>query len=1195
MEVRLFGELEAVAAGVPVPVRGAKQRALLALLALQRGQPVSADRLIDVLWGDRQAANPANALQAQIGQLRRTLGAAAILTTEVGYTLAAGPDEVDVVRFEQLVAKGQRLAVGGEMEAASAALGEALGLRRGEPLAEFTYAGFFDAERARLDELTLVAIESRAGADLGLGRHGELAGELEALCREHPLRERLCELLILALYRAGRQAEALRAYTEIRDRLVGELGIDPGPALRELQARILAQDPLLAPASAPASPAPARAVAPPKAAGNLEDSLVAAPLLETKLYVPKSRRGLVPRPRLSERLDRGAASTLMLVSAPAGFGKTTLLTEWLAAGPGAPAGERLAAWLSLDRADNDPVSFWTYVIAALRTAAPGVGENALALLQAPRPPPIETVLTALLNDLGAVAGDIVLVLDDYHVVDAREVQDGMAFVLGHLPAGLHVVIASRADPALPLARWRARGELAEIRAAELRFTPDEAAAYLNEMMGLQLTARDVAALEGRTEGWIAALQLAALSMQGRDDVTGFIAGFAGDDRYVVDYLAEEVLQRQPEPVQAFLLQTSILGRLSGPLCDAVTGQGDGKAMLEALDRGNLFLVPLDDRRRWYRYHRLFADVLQARLLDEQPGQAPGLHRRASEWYAQNGEPSEAIGHALAAGDFERAADLIELAIPAMRRTRQEATLRGWLEVLPLGVLPDEVVRVRPVLSVHFAGALLSGGEFEGVEARLRDAERWLDATTARYEGAPARPAEMVVADEEEYRRLPAEIEVYRAALALAQGDVPGTVRHARRALDLSPADDHLCRASAAGFTGLASWASGDLEAGHSAYAECMAGLRRAGYIADTFGCAIALADIRLTQGRLGEAMRTYEQALQYASDQGGPVLRGTADMYVGMSEVHRERDDLRAATQHLLRSQELGEYNGLPQNRYRWRVAMARIRQAEGNLGGALDLLNEAERLYVSDFFPNVRPVPAVKTRVWIAQGRLGEALGWVREQGLSDEDDLSYLREFEHITLARVLLARYQDERAERVVHEATRLLERLLRAAEEGGRTGRVIEILVLRALAHQMLRDIPAALACLERAVTLAEPEGYVRVFIDEGPPMASLLRALAKRGTAGNYVRRLLAAAGETEHAGPVRQDLIEPLSDRELEVLRLLGTELDGPAIARELVVSLSTVRTHTKHIYAKLAVTNRRAAVRRAAELGLPRTRNRQP
>ena len=366
-----------------------------------------------------------------------------------------------------------------------------------------------------------------------------------------------------------------------------------------------------------------------------------------------------------------------------------------------PADGRSAAWLSLDQRDNDPALFWTYLIAALQTAAPGVGASALSLLQSPQPP-IEAVLATLLNDLGAIANDVVLVLDDYHVIDARDVQDGMAFLLEHLPPQVHLVIASRADPALPLARLRGRGELVEIRAADLRFTPDEAAAYLNGVMGLALTAQDVAALEGRTEGWIAALQLAALSMQGRDDVAGFIAGFAGDDRYIVDYLAEEVLQRQPEHVRDFLLQTSILDRLSGPLCDAVTGQDGGKAMLEALERGNLFLVPLDDRRRWYRYHHLFADVLQAHLLDEQPDDVPDLHRRASAWYEQNGERSEAIRHALAAEDFERAADLVELAIPAMRRSRQEATLRGWLEALP-----DELVRVRPVLSVGYAGALLA--------------------------------------------------------------------------------------------------------------------------------------------------------------------------------------------------------------------------------------------------------------------------------------------------------------------------------------------------------------------------------------------------------------------------------------------------------------------------------------------------------
>ena len=912
---------------------------------------------------------------------------------------------------------------------------------------------------------------------------------------------------------------------------------------------------------------------------------MAGPLLATKLHVPRRPRSLVARPRLGERLSRGAESALTLVSAPAGFGKTTLLTQWLAA---VAADGRSVAWLSLDQRDNDPELFWTYLVGALKTAAQGTGASALSLLQPPQPP-TEAGLATLLNDLDALPDDVVLVLDDYHVIEARGVQEGMAFLLEHLPPQIHLVIASRADPALPLARLRGRGELVEIRAADLRFTPNEAAAYLNEVMGLVLTAPDVAALEERTEGWIAALQLAALSLQGREDIATFIAGFAGDDRYIVNFLAEEVLQRQPEHVQQFLLQTSILDRLSGRLCDAVTGQDGGQAKLAALERGNLFLVPLDDRRRWYRYHQLFADVLQARLLDEQPGDLPGLHRRASAWYEQNGEPPEAIRHALAAGDFGRAADLVEQAIPAMRRTRQEVAVHDWLRALP-----EELVRVRPVLSVGLAGALLAEGELDGVETRLQDAEELLDTTAGIRQGPPAPAAEMVVVDDEGFRRLPPMIELYRAALALALGDVPGTVRHARRALELSPGDEHLGRAAAAGLLGLAFWASGDLEAGHSAYAECMAGLRRAGHIADTFGCAIALADIRLTQGRLGEARRTYEQTLQRAAEPGGPVLRGTADMYVGLSELHRERNELPAAMQNLLRSQQLGEHNGLPQNRYRWRVAMARIRQAEGDLNGALDALGEAERLYVGDFFPNVRPVQALRARVLVAQGKLGEALGWARERGLSAEDDLSYLHEFEHITLARVLLARYAAERAEGAIQEATQLLDRLLRAAGEGQRTGNVIEILVLQALAHQAEGDPPAALASLQRAVTLAQPEGYVRIFADEGPPMAPLLRAVAKQGTAPGYVRRLLAAVSRTEDSTPASQELIEPLSARELDVLRLLGTDLDGPEIARELVVSLNTMRTHTRNIYAKLGVSNRRAAVRRAQELGLSRSGHRQ-
>ena len=570
-------------------------------------------------------------------------------------------------------------------------------------------------------------------------------------------------------------------------------------------------------------------------------------------------------------------------------------------------------------------------------------------------------------------------------------------------------------------------------------------------------------------------------MQGRDDVAGFIAGFAGDDRYIVDYLAEEVLQRQPMEVQDFLLHTSILDRLSGPLCDAVTGRHDGKAMLTALERGNLFLVPLDDHRRWYRYHHLFADVLQAHLQDEQSSRVPELHRRASGWYEQNGEPSEAIRHAMAAADFERAADLLERAIPAMRRSRQETTLRIWLRGAARRGGPSETPAdcwARRRVAGHRRGRR-GGALAAGRRAVAGDDVRQYREPGS---GAPVTP-EMVVVDQEEFRRLPGVIAMYRAGLALAQGDLPGTMQHARRALSLS-SDDELSRAGAAGLLGLALWGVGDLEAAYSSYAECMAGLWRTGHIVDTLGCAIALADIRHAQGRLGDAMRTYEQALQRAAEQGGSVLRGTADMYVGMSEVHRERNDLDAARQLLSRSQELGEHAGLRQNPYRWRVAMARVREAEGDLTGAFDLLNEAERLYVSDLFPNVRPVPALRARVLVAQGRFADALAWASERRLSVDDDLSYLLEFEHITLARILLARYQVERAEASISEAMGLLERLLRAAEEGARAGSVLEILVLQALAHQARGDIPAALALLERALALAEPEGCLRIFLDEG---------------------------------------------------------------------------------------------------------------
>ncbi len=902
------------------------------------------------------------------------------------------------------------------------------------------------------------------------------------------------------------------------------------------------------------------------------------PVLVTKLFLPQPPPGLVSRLRLIERLNEGLAPgrRLSLISAPAGFGKTTLVSEWVAS-IGRPT-----AWLSLDEGDNDPTRFLAYLVAALQTVAANIGQEVMAALQSPQPPPTESTLIALLNELTTLPERVVLVLDDYHLIDDTAIDLALAFLLDNLPPQMRVLITTREDPQLPLARYRVRGQLTELRAADLRFTPAEAAEFLNHVMGLSLAPADIAALEDRTEGWIAGLQLAALSMRGREDMSQFVRAFAGDNRYIVDYLMEEVLQRQPEAVRSFLLQTSILERLSGSLCDAVTGQERGQAHLEALDRNNFFVSPLDDQRQWYRYHHLFAEVLAAHLKAEQPDQVSALHRRASAWYEQHGLTADAIRHALAAGDFPHMADLVELAWPAIRRSRQDATLLGWLTALP-----DEVFPSRPVLSAAYAHVLLASGEIEGVEERLRDAERWLDTMAATREQLDFAAAGMVVVDDEAFRRLPGTIAIARAGLALAGGDVAGAVTYARQALDLAPRDDHLTRGGAAGFLGLAAWTSGDLETAHRTYAEGMASLQKAGNVSDVINGAVTLGAIRVAQGRLRQAMRTYERGLRLATAPGALVLRGAADMHVGMSELYREHNDLPAATQHLLKSKELGEHTGFPQNRHRWRVAMARLREAQGDPDGALDLLDEAERLYMSDFSPNMRPIAALKTRVWVAQGRLGEALDWAREQGVSAHDALSYVREFDHITLARVLLAQYRSDGADGTVREAVGLLERLRQAAEAGERMGSVIEILVLQALAYQRQGNTASALVALGRALALAEPEGYVRLFVDEGPTMGALLEKVMKQGIGRNYARQLLSAFGRAADRTTVTQGMVEPLSERELDVLRLLATDLSGPEMARELMVSLNTLRTHTKNVYSKLGVSNRRAAVRVAEELHL--------
>jgi LuxR family maltose regulon positive regulatory protein len=606
--------------------------------------------------------------------------------------------------------------------------------------------------------------------------------------------------------------------------------------------------------------------------------------------------------------------------------------------------------------------------------------------------------------------------------------------------------------------------------------------------------------------------------------------------------------------------------------------------LEQLQRGNLFLIPLDDKREWYRYHHLFADVLRLHLTAEQSDQVPALHHRASEWYEQNGLTADAIHHAQAGGDFERAANLIERAVPEARRNRQETQLLSWLRALP-----DEVLQHRPVLSVHYAGTLLQTGQLDGVVERLQQAERWLNIPADTQD-------QPVYMDIEDYQRLPGLVFMYHAAIALIHADVTNTMKHAQQVLELAREDDDLLRGSASSLLGLAFWTSGDLETAYDMFSKGMGHLQKVGFISDVIGGSVTLADIKITQGCLHEAMSIYERGLQLATKQGTSALRGAADMHVGMSDLYREHNDLTTAEQHLLKSKELGELNWLPKNPYRWRVAMARIYEAHGDLDGALDMLNEAEPLYLSDFSPNARPVQALKARVWIRQDKLEKALNWARERRLSVEEEPSYLREFEQITFVRVLLSQYQRDHIESSLNDAMGLLERLLKAAEEGGRMGSVIEILILQALSHQMHEDIPAALSSLERALKLAEHEVYMRIFLAEGASMAELIREIDSRRILPNYTRKLLSAF-EVEDQGldvetppsaaPVSSSLIEPLSQRELDILRLFKTELSGPEIAQELVIALSTVRTHTKSIYNKLNVNSRREAVKRAIELGL--------
>ncbi|MEM7344337.1 MAG: LuxR C-terminal-related transcriptional regulator [Chloroflexota bacterium] len=927
------------------------------------------------------------------------------------------------------------------------------------------------------------------------------------------------------------------------------------------------------------------------------------PILATKLYMPASRPNGISRPRLIEQLNEGLQQTggfgrkLTLISAPAGFGKTTLVSQWLNSlktDSGRKQTPNQIAWLSLDERDNDLTLFLTYIVAALQTIQPTFGTETLNLLQSPPPLPTQPLLTTLINEMAAMDTPSILVLDDYHVISDKPVDETLSYLIERLPPQIHLIIITREDPNLPIARLRVRDQVTELRVPDLRFTSNEAAQFLNQSMTLSLSKNDIGRLEIHTEGWIAGLQLAALSMQKHQNKSEFIESFSGSNRFIVDYLVEEILQQQPDHIQKFLLQTSILDRLCGPLCEAVyeTIDGEnrsGQAILAHLERTNLLIVPLDETRHWYRYHPLLADALKARLTQESSSSNRDLHRQASVWYEQNNLPFEAIDHALAAEAFERAATLIELAWSDIRRSCfRSPTWLGWVKVLP-----DDLIQVRPVLAVGYAWELINFGQIVAAETPMQAAERWLEQPTNLDDSSGNPTDQMVVVNDVEYASLRPFLAIARSYLTQASGDVPNTIIYAEKALKLASEEDYYIRGMAGTFLGMAYWTTGALDAAYKAASAGREQLQQAGNILFALNTTFVLADIKIAQGRLHEAKNIYKRALQLAETQGDAILQGVADLYLGLSELAHLQGDRGTAKQHLQQSLTLGEQVALPHWPYRLAVAEAQIKWSEGDIDETLKLLDKAEQLYFSIPAPNIRPVGALRARLWVAEDKLNEAVVWARENSLSSEDDLTYVREFEHLTFARILIAQHRNAPTENSIHQAETLLDRLLTAAEDADRTGSVIEILMLQALAHDAQGNRPAALESLEQALILAEPEGYIQRFVDEGQPMADLLSKAAAAEIMPAYINKLRATF---EKSVPIidssslssnAQPLIEPLTPREQEVLRLIAAGRTNPEIATELIIAVTTVKTHVKNIYGKLQVTKRFEAIAQAKALNL--------
>ena len=859
------------------------------------------------------------------------------------------------------------------------------------------------------------------------------------------------------------------------------------------------------------------------------------PLLATKLHIPEPRLELVPRTALIERLNNGIRRKLTLISAPAGFGKTTLLSEWIF------HGELPAAWVSLDNGDNDPAHFLKYVLAALQRVEPKVGNASATLLQSPQQPPFEAIITSLILEIEDIPNDFVLVLDDYHSIETSAIHQLVEFLISHLPPKMHLVVATRVDPGFPLARLRVRNQLNEFRVSDLCFTKEEVALFFNKTINLDLSSQDIAALESRTEGWVAGLQLAALSMQGRSDIPRFIKAFAGDNRFIVDYLAEEVLHRQTPDVQSFLLKTSILNRLSESLCDYATGQKGTQEILEGLERANLFLVPLDIQRRWYRYHHLFADLLRQRLQQKDAGMMCRLHLKASEWFETNGFREEAIEHALAANEFERAAHLIEEYTSAKWHGGGQVTLLKWL-----GELPNEFKMRKPNLGLCHARVLFQSGRQEAAEKLIDHLERTNEtpeaSTNIAFQG---------------------RIAAIRAYMATRKGDLPSISKYSQQALDYLSEEDSTWRSIIATSSGIAHDLQGDGRAAINAHFEAVEAARKAGnvylYLINRLWVTIALK----YAGRLPEAMSLCRQLLNEINDKTLTFNVAAGHVWGTWGELLYELNELDEAHRYAKKGVELLEQGHDVSHLGHRYCCLAKILCSKEDLAGAKEIVSKMDRLSRSSVIPPwvTTQIKAVKARIYLMKGNTDALVKWVEECGLKPDDACTWEHDVEQIVFARILIAQRRFE-------EAIELLGRLIVENEKAGRVLNQIETLIIQALAFKKLKNELIYMATVKKALSLAEPGGYTRVFIDEGRPMAELLEKLldAKEDVPRAFVKKLLPAF-KLRRIVKHLDGLPEPLSERELEVLRFIAAGLPNKKITEQLFISMSTVKTHLRNIY----------------------------